>query len=528
MAKPVSILGDVRGMARDYSLDQLPKGYVWDLVNYIPRRRGARLDGRRAWKFLTPASAMAGFVWGGYHAPFAAGTSLLIAAGGNVYSVDPVSGAASSAGALFASGKQNGRMLRQRVYFADGAGAQKPKYVTRSGAIHTVGQVTGANAPAGSLLAVYRDRLLVSGNPASPQTVYFSPLESDTTYGPPSTGTWDPKSQYDTSLAVTAIWPMSAQILCFHDGSIEKLRGTKPAQTLADGDFALDPFTDQVGCSDPASVVGWQENVVWAAPRGVYLSDGSTIRSLTEQGGISELWRTLYNQKRVGTAVTAAVFLDLLFVSVLTDWDGSYPYDLRPFTLVCDLNERSWYRFANMGMTAAIASQTDAEEVWWGSDGANFASNYQNRLARFSDMMFTESEVSTRSAGPLLVTPTPVDQIDGNAVPMLPQIETGFLKLGPEGRKRFRNILVSHTTEMAAASPTTNKLRIGYRLRPYPYVPFTTVGDIPGIDGYKRYRVRLDKAGYGISVKVEQTIPTAISRLHDIAIDLWALDRGHL
>jgi hypothetical protein len=290
----------------------------------------------------------------------------------------------------------------------------------------------------------------------------------------------------------------------------------------------LDPFNEQVGCADPASVVGWQENVVWAAPRGVYLSDGSTMRSLTEQGGIAELWRTLYNQKRPGTQVTAAIFLDLLFVSILTDWDGSYPYDLRPFTLVCDLNERAWYRFANMGMTAAIPSQTEAEEVWWGADGVNFAGTYQNRLSRFSDLMVTEAEVSLRAISDPLGLPPPVDQIDGNAVAMLPQIETGFLKLGAEGRKRFRDILVSHTAETAVPNPTANKLRVGYRLRPYPYTPFTTIGDIPGIDGYRRYRLRLGKSGYGISIKVEQTVPTAVSRLHDIAVDTWALDRGHL
>ena len=70
--QPTSILGDVRGFARDYSLDALPRGYVWDLVDYIPRRRGARLDGRGPWTFFTPHS-LAGPIWGGYHAPFTGG-----------------------------------------------------------------------------------------------------------------------------------------------------------------------------------------------------------------------------------------------------------------------------------------------------------------------------------------------------------------------------------------------------------------------------------------------------------------------
>jgi len=531
VANATSLLGDVQGMVRDFSLDQLPKGYVWDLVDYIPRRRGAKLDGRKAWKFLTASGAFSGPVSGGIHAPFAAGTSLLVAAGSNLYQVDPSSGAAANTGSLFSSGlKMNGAMLHDRVYFADATGASVPKYVTRSGGSLTLASLTGLNAPKGSLIGVYKDRLLVAGDPSEPQALYFSPLEPAIAGGPPTTGDWDTLSKWDTTQGITAIWPMQAQILVFHQGMIEKLRGSIPPGTDIDTDMYLDTFSSQVGCNDPASVVGWQENVLWAAPRGVYLSDGATIRSLTSQGGISELWRQLYNQKRAGTGVVASVFLDLLFVSVLTDWDTSVPHDLRPFTLVCDLQNRAWYRFANCGMTAAIPSSTDGEEVWWGVDGVNFASTYQNRLSRFSDMLFTEPEVASYTLlGPETLAITPADQIDGNAVPVLPQVETGFLKFGPEGVKRFRHLYVSHSTE--TATPTgdgTNKLRVSFRLRPYPYAPYVVAGDIPGIDNYKRYRIRCGKSGYGITIKVEQTIPTWLSRLHDIGVEAWALDHGHL
>src|SRR5262249_23828869 len=177
----------------------------------------------------------------------------------------------------------------------------------------------------------------------------------------------------------------------------------------------------------------------------------------------------------------AAVFLDLLFIGVCIGWDNTYPYDLRCFTLVCDLNARDWYRFANMGMLSAIPSSVNEEEVWWGVDGYNYAASYANRLSRFSDMMFSEISLASRAANldnllPALTYLPPVDQVDGNGVAVLPQIETGFIKLGPEGRKRFRHILVSHTTE--TASPTAgalNELRISYRLRPYPFQSYTTL-----------------------------------------------------
>src|SRR5262252_3528834 len=323
---------------------------------------------------------------------------------------------------------------------------------------------------------------------------------------------------------------MGNQIMVFHNGGIERIRGGIPPGTLVDSDMTMDTFTDQVGTSDPTSVVGWQENVIWAAPRGVYLSDGATMRSLTQQGGIAELWRSVYNNKRPGTPVVAAVFLDMLFISICINWDMTYPYDLRCFTLVCDLNERAWFRFANMCSLCSIPSSVGTEEVWWGFDGYNFDASYANRLSRFSDMLFTELDVVTlENLDTRAYSYSPVDQIDGNGVAMLPQIETGFLRLGPEGRKRLRHILVSHTTETATPTAgTVNKLKISYKLRPYPFAPYTTLASIPGIDDYRRYRVRLDRSGYGIGIKVEQTIATSISRLHDIAVDQWALDRGHL
>ena len=219
-------------------------------------------------------------------------------------------------------------MLGDRVYFADGAGAQRPKYVTRAGAALTHRPAHGG--PAGELvLASTRTGCSWPGDPAQPQRIYFSELETERVEPARQPGTRSPTGL--RRVRVTGLWPMGAQILVFHDGSIEKLRGSIPPGTdRRHDDMWLDPFTEQMGCNDPASIVGWQENVIWAAPRGVYLSDGSTIRSLTEQGGIGDLWRTLYANKRPGTQVVAAVFLDLLFVSVLTDWTADTPHRPAP------------------------------------------------------------------------------------------------------------------------------------------------------------------------------------------------------
>ena len=127
-----------------------------------------------------------------------------------------------------------------------------------------------------------------------------------------------------------------------------------------------------------------------------------------------------------------------------------------------------------------------------------------------------------------LLDHVPADAVDGNAVPVLPQVETAFAKLGPEGVKRARSVHISHTTVQAVPNPTTNLLRISYRIRPWPFTPYTPIGDIPGRDDYKRNRVRLGKRGYGVAIKVEQILPTYLSRLHDIGVDEWPQDRGKL
>ena len=204
---------------------------------------------------------------------------------------------------------QNGVMLRDRVYFAPRDGVAAAEVRTRSGATVSLAQLheRPEREPARRLQGQARDRrrpgpaaaglLLPPGDGHGERT----PVRPWWT----ACGDLGSESYIDTSRGVTGIWPMGSQILVFHNGSIEKIRGGIPPGTNIDSDMYLDPFTEQMGCSDPSSIVGWQENVIWAASRGIYLSDGSTIRSLTEQGGIADFWRTLYRASGAGRRSSA-------------------------------------------------------------------------------------------------------------------------------------------------------------------------------------------------------------------------------
>ena len=129
----------------------------------------------------------AGRIWGGKHAAFPSGEKLLVWAGNNA--VRPpdrqTQGTPTSMGTLFASGLQNGVMLRDRVYFADGArGRRCPSTSPANGTAFAVTSLR-ASAPKAKLVGVYKERLIAAGDPAQPQRVYFSPLEIPDGGGPP-------------------------------------------------------------------------------------------------------------------------------------------------------------------------------------------------------------------------------------------------------------------------------------------------------------------------------------------------------
>lgn len=518
MASPQSLLQEIRGIGRDFAVDALPRGFAWDIVDYIPNRRGAKLEARGPWAYSSSV-AMAGQVWGGKHAAFSGGAKLLVVGGGTLYDHPTGGGAPVSLGSLgFGSVLTNGVLLRDRVYFADGAGAVVPIRVNWSGSAWSGITPISSTAPKAKLVEVYKDRLICSGDPANPQRVTFSPLETDPTTGPPfgPMANWDVKSFVDTSRAVTGLAPMGAQILCFHTKSIEKIRGSIPPGANLDTDMFIEMFSDQMGCQDPASICNWQENVIFANPRGVHLTDGATIRSLTDQGSIGDFWRAIYSRKASGTNVTAGVFLDFLFVTVISNYTPPGTAGPVAYTLVCNLNERTWFRLQNMKATCYIESEFGSEQMWMGEQTTN-------KLTAL-DTMFTWGVDMPEGS----VTPA-TDAIDGNALPVLPLLDLGWHRLGAEGVKRLRHVYVSHQTQtvnpVTYAAPLEVLYETDVRMSRDNLVH---AGYLPNRLRYGRNRLNLGRRGYGVQVIIRQVQPTYMSRLYDIGIEEWPQDRGKL
>lgn len=507
MAQPVEIFKNIKGFTRDFAVDSLPAGYLWDLVDAIPNRKGARIEQRGAWEYFT--TALAGTIQGGYHASFAAGQKLYAVANSRVWGIDLTSGAQTDLGAGPATMVQNGVKLTDRVYFMDGAGLTVPTVVSYAVAPAAL----GASAPKAKVGIAYKARLVLAGDPAHPERVYFSPLEEDG--GPP--GTWDADSWIGTNNEVTGMAAMAGQILVFHPAAIERIRGSIPPALDVDTDMFVEPLTEQVGCTLPHTIVPWRENIIFADERGIFLTDGSTVRNLAELGGVGDFWRIAYGNRIANNAVSAGTFLDYLIVTV-NALVGATPVS---FTLVCDLNTRSWCRFTNFPATCYITSESAMEQTWCGHLTTN-------RLTRVSRMF---QDVVPAPAPPL------PDYVDGNGVNVLPTFTTGFERLAKEeGMQRLHYIFPSYHHESFVRAVTADGVKVEYRTDPPTPedIDYATgavtgwieAGRLPDTQEYARKKVPVGRRGYGIMVKVTALTPSRINRFYALGVQQTSQDRA--
>jgi hypothetical protein len=511
MAQPLEIFKNVKGMTRDFAVDSLPGGYLWDLIDAIPNRKGARVEQRGAWEYFT--AAFAGTIQGGYHAAFPKGQKLLVVANSRVWDVDLVTGVPVDIGPGPATMLQNGVKLNDIVYFFDGAGLTVPTAVTWTGAAPVAAPIHAA-APKAKVGIAYKGRLVVSGDPANPANVYFSPTEI--AGGPASV--WDTEAWIGTNNAVTGMAPMPSQIMVFHAAAIERIRGTIPPGTNIEvDDMFPEPMTEQVGCVLPHTIVPWRENFIFADERGVFLTDGSTVRNLAELGGIGDLWRVIYGNRNAVNSVSAGTFLDYLIITV----NSTVPPALAVnFTLVCDLNTRSWFRFTNYPATCYIPSESAMEQTWAGHLGTN-------RIVRTSRMFQDQ-----------VPPPDPLpDYVDGNGVPVLASLTTGFERLGrDEGMQRIHALFLSYHHQSFIRPQDEGALTVEYRTDPPTpedidfatgsVTGWTTAGSLPDVIEYSRKKLPVGKRGFGVMVRLTDTKSSRITRVYSIGVQHTSQDRA--
>lgn len=427
MPKVAELVGQIKGMNQDAPRDNLPKGTVWNLHDILPSSRGANLRGRGEWLFRSTAFPGASYPDVGLFANFENLVSklLFIANDGNLYDVDPNAAdtTAASLVGMACQSWQNPVQHRFRVIVPNYTGNAPGKVVTNPGSF-TIADLPGS-ALTGRYATVFKDRVILGNAVGKEQQVAFSKP------GDP-TAAWDPISIINTSLPLTGLASLRGSILCFHRGSMERLRGTTPPDsTLSNqtGDMVLEPFPERIGCASPRFITYWRENVVWADERGVYMTDGSVTTNLATTGGVSRAWKKLWEYNP--TIMSATMYGDFYVISMYlgsepTAYDSrsgepspdplaSPPVSNRAFTFVCDIPTRAWFTMGNFNAATYVATQGVGGEKL-------FLGDHLNR--RVVDL--------TETFDPGLGG----NRTDGDGSRVNPILETGWNRLGPAGQKR--------------------------------------------------------------------------------------------
>ena len=476
-------------MARDYPRDGMPKGYLWDVVDFVPLIIDAPLTGRGGWRWGSDVAA--GDFESGILAGYTSGDQLLVQdTTGAIVHVNDLS--PYNTIAVIGSGPravQNPVQLKDDVIHCDVNGARVPQ-IWRAGAI--LDAYGGMNTP--TVATVYNSMLVSSGAAGSEDVVRFSVPGQTLDVA----ASYDGNSFFHTSQRVTGLAALRSVVLVFHPGSVERIRGSIPPHGTAstDSDMFVEKLFDRVGCQDPRSIAYWNDNCVFADEHGVHLTDGATIRNMISQGGMLYYWRTLYATK---LSLSACTFLDFYIITIRQT--GGLP----AITLVCDLNRRQWFRLGNIQALTLISSggSRGMERIWGGMQGTQ-------RLARLGPMFFP--------------APSSDPVADDNGQFVLPSFETPWYRLAEEGRKRVRFAYLSYDTRSSGSSEV---VELDYMTTPQADA-YTTAGLLPPGNEYDRFRIPVGKFCYGIAFHVHQIAGASVFRVFDIAVEASAAERSRV
>ena len=516
MGAPVSLLGQARGFARDFARDQMPKGYLWDILDYVPAIIDAPLTGRGGWEYAS--TDLGADVAAGIRANFPSGERLLVVSdevANRWFEISQTPPYTASPLGPAHRPSQNPVKLNLELVHVDALGQKVPQLISAPTAAPAPVVINDAHAaqPKARVATVYKARLVSSGQLIDSNFVWFS----KPTFGLGDPNSYDALSFIPTSHEVTALASLRTMVLVFHNGSTERIRGDTPPTTPPDplpaltsvldfaGDMFLEPLFDHVGCTDPGTIAYWQDSVIFADGHGVHMTDGNAIRTLTAQGGISTYWRNLYlNRVRVSYSLTGCVYLDYYVVSMRL-LDGS------TVTLVCDLTRRLWYRFSNVKANVLFSGSSDnvhntgVERCWAGLRNTH-------KLCRLDNCFFPTLDGSA-------------DIVDADGTPVLPQFETPWYKLGLEGRKRIRFAYLSYDAYNSAGS--TSQVTCEYLTSPVG-TSYGSAHPFPSTTEYTRKRMQVGKFPYGIAFLVKQANQGRWLRVFDLGIEAQGAERSRL
>lgn len=478
-------------MKRDFNRAQMPGGSAWNLIDLIPDQLGAPLRGRGGWAYgdsgaMTSVTSVKALCY----APFSAGAkSLCIGQNSELWRFD--TGPTDIGAAILPA--QNPAFYRDLVIIPNNDGTTAPKSYDR-----TTLQNLAGTPPTGMYAGSFADHAYLARTSAQPQRIYFSSAGDPTT--------WNTTSGYVDADGgtLTAVVPLKTMILAFHADSMDRFRGSIPPPGT---DFVQDKGFFSFGCLDAFSVARWNDRVIFANAKGVYMTDGAGWQNLTERAGMSTYYQTQMASYTTSWRLSGWVYRNHYFLSIN---NGTSVVD----TFVFNMSTGAIWRFSNFHANAGISVATGgAEEAYFGLTNGG-------RVGKVSTCWAPVSAVKN----------------DGDGTGTTPTFETmahqGYDRLHrrwipSEGLQRWQWLYATYRlTDYASDDPTLTFAYVN-TADGTSYTSLTTAGAENTAIKRIRRQISTGNLANAIALKVTQTNPGDL-KLFTLALDYSPLDIGKL
>lgn len=469
-----------RGQIRDAPRGAIPEGGVFNSVDYNLHRPGlAQKRGGTA--YAGPAMTGATYAHTVAYMERPAGAQLLaVGENGHLYTV--TSGTTTDVDSSSAEPIEPPKLWvgagKTLMVFTRRDGTSGPRKWSGS-----AGAALGGSPPAGRFSCIYKGRLCLGGNNANPDRLFFSPV-------PDIESTWDTTNSWvSTTHPITGLAALQNAIVIFSERHTQRITGSTPPP---DSDFDLSPVGD-IGCTDARSIVVYENNAIFANPRGVYSTNGNSFQNLTQLAGNESYWQSLFSgYTRADWTIASGVYQSYLFVSVM---NASSFVDC----LVFNLARPAWWRHSNI-KAAMFASTVGAQDELY------YADRSTNRVVAMSG----------------LFSPSGSNKADADGTAVTPVLETRLLGGGPT-LKHFGHMRLSMDMRDAASDNPSMAVTVA------PGLEATTFAAVSGsplsesTDNNRYPPMNVGHVAQGITVKFVQTNASSKTEIYALEVDVRAL-----
>lgn len=334
------------GMVKDAPRTALPENAVFDAQDFLLHRPGI-MQKRGGTMYAGPALTATTVCQNVGFADFSGGGEL-VAMGANGHLFRVTSGTTSDIGLSSNYARDKWKFISNKLILTNYDGISAPQYYDGT-AITTL----GGTPPPGKYAEVYKTRLLLANTLTYPNRIFFSPT-------PNIESAWNTADSWiDCDYPVTGIAALSNQLLIWSLGHMERIIGSTPPPG-SDMDHTVISAT---GCTDARSIVVYNNQAIFANPRGVYITNGAGTQLLTKDR-IEKYWQDLFSGYDLLTWTIAGGLYGSYYLISVSSATATIA------TLMLDIDRRTWTRHTNIRASSFARSSSSGEELWYGDFGS--------------------------------------------------------------------------------------------------------------------------------------------------------------